>query len=103
MNLAAQLKVLSADDMATIHEKALELLEKKGIIFQTDHAIETFRKHGAKIEDHTVYFPPQMVNDALAHCPSTFLLEAMDPAKNVMVGEGLLIHPAGGEVFIEDH
>lgn len=103
MNLTAQLKVLSADDMATVHEKALELLEKKGIIFQTDHAIETFRKHGAKIEDHTVYFPPQMVNDALAHCPSTFLLEGMDPSKNVMVGEGLLIHPAGGEVFIEDY
>ncbi|MBR5329489.1 MAG: trimethylamine methyltransferase family protein [Firmicutes bacterium] len=103
MNLAAQLKVLSADDMALIHEKACELLAKKGIIFQTDHAVETFRKHGAKIDDHTVYFPKEMVDDALSHCPSTFLLEGMDPNKNVMVGEGLLIHPAGGEVFIEDH
>ncbi|MBQ6811260.1 MAG: trimethylamine methyltransferase family protein [Firmicutes bacterium] len=103
MNLAAQLKVLSTEDMALIHEKACELLEKKGMIFQTDHAVETFRKHGAKIEDHTVYLPKVMVDSALAKCPSTFLLEGMDPAKNVVVGEGLLIHPAGGEVFIEDY
>lgn len=103
MKLDAQLNILSAEDMETIHETACRLLNEKGIVFQTDHAVETFRRHGAKVEDHTVYLPKEMVEDALSHCPSTFLLEAMDPKKNVTVGEGLLIHPAGGEVFIEDH
>lgn len=103
MNLAAQLKVLSQEDMNMIHEKVLELLGKKGIVFQSDDAVETFRRHGAKTEDHTVYIPKEIVEKALKQCPSSFLLEAMDPKYNVTVGEGLLIHPAGGEVFIEDY
>lgn len=103
MNIAAQIKVLSPDKMELVHEKALTLLAEKGIVFQTDDAVETFRRHGAKIEDHTVFIPREMVTKALAQCPSTFLLEAMDPAKNVTVGEGLLIHPAGGEVFVADY
>ena len=103
MNLAAQLKVLSQEDMNMIHEKVLELLGKKGIVFKSDDAVETFRRHGAKTEDHTVYIPKEIVEKALKQCPSSFLLEAMDPKYNVTVGEGLLIHPAGGEVFIEDY
>lgn len=103
MNLTAQLKVLSQDDMNVIHEKVIELLGKKGIVFQTNDAVETFRQHGAKIEDHTVYMPKEMVEKALKQCPSSFLLEAMDSQYNVTVGDGLLIHPAGGEVFIEDY
>ncbi len=103
MNIAAQVKVLTADQMATVHEKALKLMAEKGIVFQTDEAVETFRKHGAKIEDHTVFFPKEMVEKALSQTPSTFLLEAMNPQKNVTVGEGLLIHPAGGEVFVADY
>lgn len=102
MKLSAQLKVLSQDDMTVIHEKVLELLGEKGIVFQSDDTVETFRHHGAKIEDHTVYISKEMAEDAISQCPSTFLLEAMDPRYNVTVGEGLLIHPAGGEVFIED-
>lgn len=103
MNLTAQLKVLSPDDMMMIHEKVLKLLNQKGIVFQADDAVETFRQHGAKIEDHTVFMPKEMVEKALKQCPSSYLLEAMDPKYNVTVGEGLLIHPAGGEVFVEDY
>ena len=39
MNLAAQLKVLSTEDMQKIHEKVLELLERKGMVFQSDDAV----------------------------------------------------------------
>ncbi len=102
MNLSSQVKVLSLNDMDIVHEKALELLNKRGIVFQTDDAIETFRKHGAKIEDHTVYMGRELVEKCIAQCPKTFRLEALDPQKSVTVGEGLLIHPAGGEVFVTD-
>ena len=103
MKLAGQVKVLSKDDMQMVHEKALELLANKGIVFQSDKAIETFKAHGAKIDGHTVYMPKEMVEKALSQCPPSFLLEGMDAAKNVTVGEGLLIHPAGGEVFVRDY
>ena len=96
------LKLLSAEEMAEIHKKILQLLEEKGMVFQSDDTIDTLRHHGAKVLEHTVYFPQKMVETALARCPSSFLLEAMDPERNVTVGEGLLIHPAGGEVFACD-
>lgn len=93
------LKLLSAEDMAMIHKSILQLLSEKGMVFQCSNAVETFRRHGAKVLDHTVFLSKEMVETALSQCPSSFLLEAMDPAHNVTVGEGLLIHPAGGEVF----
>ena len=43
-----------------------------------------------------------MVMQALSQCPQTFHLEALNPQRSVTVGDGLLIHPAGGEVFIQD-
>ncbi len=103
MNLTGQLKILSDTDMAAVHEKILILLKEKGIVFQSDDAVETFRRHGAKISDHTVFFDKNLVETALRQCPSSFLLEAMDPAKNVRVGEDLCIHPAGGEVYYFEH
>lgn len=102
MNLTGQLKVLSEDDMQMVHEKALEILENKGVVFQSEKAIETFRKHGAKISGQTVCMPKDMVTKALSQCPASFLLEGMNPEKNVTIGEGLAIHPAGGEVFMRD-
>lgn len=103
MNLAGQIKVLTDDEMQTVHEKALELLMQRGIVFQTDEAVETFRQHGAKIQDHTVFINKEMVEKSIAQCPQTFRLEALNPEKSVTVGEGLLIHPAGGEVFVADY
>ncbi|ATW28676.1 hypothetical protein DCMF_16680 [Candidatus Formimonas warabiya] len=103
MNLSSQVKVLSPDEMNMVHEKALELLSKRGIVFESDNTIETFRKHGARIEDHTVFMNKELVEKCVAQCPKTFRLEALNPQKSVTVGEGLLIHPAGGEVFVSDH
>ena len=102
MDLSGQLKILSEEDMASVHEKVLKLLAEKGMVFQSDDAVETFRRHGAKISDHTVYLDRSMVEKALAQCPSVFRLEAMNAKRSVTVGEGLLIHPAGGEVFYVD-
>jgi len=102
MGLAALVKVLSQDEMGMVHEKALELLKKRGIVFESDDTIETFRKHGARVENHTVFLEKELVEKCIAQCPGTFRLEALNPQKSVTVGEGLLVHPAGGEVYISD-
>ncbi|MGM9567617.1 MAG: trimethylamine methyltransferase family protein [Clostridia bacterium] len=103
MNLAGQLEVLTKDEMQTVHEKALEILANKGVVFQSDRAVATFKEHGAKVDGHTVMIPKELVEKCLAQCPESFLLEGMNPAKNVTIGEGLAIHPAGGEVFMRDY
>lgn len=102
MALQRGIQVLSENKMAEIHEKALKLLWERGIVFESDDAIAIFKSHGAKVEDHTVFFPKDMVEQALSQCPSKFELKALNPERNVIVGDGLLIHPAGGEVFVND-
>ncbi|MDO4541908.1 MAG: trimethylamine methyltransferase family protein [Bacillota bacterium] len=99
MNIAGQIKVLSPEAMEMVHQKALELLARKGIAFESSRAVETFRRHGAKVSDHTVFLPKEMVETAIAQTPASFRLEALDEKKGVTVGQGLLVHPPGGEVF----
>ncbi|MBQ2765216.1 MAG: trimethylamine methyltransferase family protein [Firmicutes bacterium] len=103
MNLAGQLEVLTKDEMQMVHEKACELLANKGVVFQSEKALETFKANGAKVEGQTVMIPKELVEKCLKQCPASFVLEGMNPAKNVVIGEGLAIHPAGGEVFMRDH
>lgn len=105
-NLATQIRVLNDQDMANVHEQALNLLEKKGIVFRSKKAVETFKAHGAKADGDTVYIPRTLVMKALSQCPSSLTLEGLDPSKNVTIGtgeNGVMIHPAGGEVFVRDY
>ncbi|MCL2151094.1 MAG: trimethylamine methyltransferase family protein [Coriobacteriia bacterium] len=102
MNVAGQLRVLTDDQMQIVHEKACELLERKGIVFESDACVEIFRRHGCKVDGNTVFIPKGLVESSLRQTPGSFTLAAPNPARSVSVGEGILIHPAGGEVFITD-
>jgi trimethylamine--corrinoid protein Co-methyltransferase len=58
-------------------------MKNVGIIFSYAPAREILKKHGAKIEGQTVYFPTSMVESNLKTVPSSFTLYARDPQKNV--------------------
>ena len=103
MNIAGQVRLLTDEHMDTIHEKACELLSKKGIVFESEASLEVFKQHGMKVEGSTVFLDKQTVEKCVEQTPSSFVLEAMDADRSVVVGEGLLIHPAGGEVAIADY
>lgn len=103
MNLAGQVQTLTKDEMQRVHDSACKLLAEKGLAFQSEEARETLKWHGCRVEGERVRIPKELVEKSWKQCPSTFLLEAMDPNYNVTVGEDILIHPAGGEVFVLDH
>lgn len=103
MRLDNVIKVLTKDEMALVHEHVLRLLETKGIVYDSDSTIETFKKAGAKVDDHTVFIDRKMVEKCLATTPSAFRLEALDREKSVTIGKGFICHPTGGEVFLADH
>lgn len=102
MRLLSKIQVLTDDDMEKVHESTLKLLWEKGVSFQSKEAISLLKHHGATVNGNNVRFPNDMVMQALSQCPQTFHLEALNPQRSVTVGDGLLIHPAGGEVFIQD-
>ncbi len=104
MNVSGQLDVLSPDQMQTVHEKACEILEKKGVVFESNAAIDIFKQHGYKVEGNVVHFDRREVERCVALVPSRFKLEAPNHDHDVIVGaERILIHPNGGEVFVRDY
>lgn len=104
MNVMGQLRVLSDDQMQIVHDKACELLWEKGITFEADSTIEILKKHGVKVEDHTAYFTKDLVEKCLEQVPKEFTVEAPNHARDVKIGgNGIAIHPAGGEVFMADY
>nr|WP_321469016.1 trimethylamine methyltransferase family protein [uncultured Desulfobulbus sp.] len=102
MPLMNSLEVISSDRFEEIHQASVKVLSETGIQFHCDEALEMFKKNGAKVEGKTVFITEKMVSDALATCPESFTWTARNPEKTVTVGEGFLVQPNVGPVFIQD-
>jgi len=102
MSLKTKLEVISKEHLTKIHEGSIKLLEETGIVFQSIEALDTFKKHGARVEGQTVYISNQMVENALEKCSSTYKWQARNDARSVTVGEGFLVQPNAGPVYIQD-
>jgi trimethylamine--corrinoid protein Co-methyltransferase len=74
-------ELLTQDEMETIHEKSLEILEETGVVFQWEPALKVLSGAGCEVdfESQLVRFPPDVVEEALESCPSSFTVEARDP------------------------
>lgn len=105
MALMSRLKVITKEDMDWIHEATLKILQETGVVYHSEEALEIFKKHGAKVVGKAVYFPKNMVLQALESAPQTFKWRARNDSQSVNVGdqnEKLLLQPNGGPVFIQD-
>ena len=80
--------VVSADEIESIHEASLEILERVGMEFNCPESRSIMREAGADVNEATqrVRFPRELIEGAVAHAPSEFTLHSWNPAKNVRVG-----------------
>ena len=102
MNWFRKPMIFTDEQMQQIHEASLELLKTKGVVFRSEEARQALADKGAKTDGETVFIPESLVSDCLSKVPSEFRVDAVDPSKAVQIGGDLVIHPAGGEVFIKD-
>ena len=102
MNWFAKPAFFSPEQMQEIHSKSVELLATKGVIMRSEKARTIFAEHGAKVDGEVVYIPEDLVESCLKTVPSSFRVDAVNPERAVQIGGDLIIHPAGGEVFIKD-
>jgi len=100
--LKTKLEVISQNDHQMIHDASIKILEETGVAFHSEEALEICKSHGAKVVGNIVYFTRKIVEEAIEKCPKTFQLEARNPEKSVTVGEGFLIQPNTGPVYIQD-
>jgi trimethylamine--corrinoid protein Co-methyltransferase len=88
-----QLKILNQNEIEEIHQRALDVLQQVGCFMDHDEALAIFEDHGAVVNHSTriVKIPRNMVEEALRLSPSSILLAARDPKKD--------IHAEGDRVY----
>ena len=79
-------KVLSDDELESIHLASLRILSDYGMDFLDPDARELMKKAGAKVENQRVRFDPEMVLEMIKTCPSEFKLHARNPAHTLNIG-----------------
>jgi trimethylamine--corrinoid protein Co-methyltransferase len=74
--------LLSASEVALLHESTLEVLERTGVHVRSERVLDLLAESDAQVdrEHQVVRFPRAMVAAALAAAPSSFLLASRDPA-----------------------
>lgn len=99
------IQVASADEIEAIHRASLALLRDTGMEIMHDESRRLLKAAGADVDEATqrVRFDPDMVEATIRTAPSSFTLQARNPAKNLKVGDGSLIFAAtGGPAFVSD-
>lgn len=96
---------MSTDEIEAIHRASLRLLSETGIEILHDESRTLLKAAGADIDmsNLRVRFDPAMVEEKIRTVPSSFTLQARNPARNLTVGDGSLIFAAtGGPAFVHD-
>jgi trimethylamine--corrinoid protein Co-methyltransferase len=108
LNTLPPTEVLSAEGVDKIHRASMRLLKEIGIlIVDYPPAAETFRRHGAIVEDCAEGQRVRIDEDTLFHfvrkAPSSFVQLARNPAKSVPVGgRHTIFAPVYGPPFVLD-
>ena len=78
-------QLLNNDELRKIHETSLKIMREVGIVFSYEPAREILKKHGCKVEGHTVFFPSELVEERLKTVPASFTLHGRNEAKTVEI------------------
>ncbi|WP_269929661.1 trimethylamine methyltransferase family protein [Aminobacter sp. HY435] len=89
----APTKLISDDELESIHLASLRVLKEIGVDVLHDEARRIMKAHGADVRDGSerVRFDPDMVLELIAHAPAEFTLHARNPSHNVRFGGNNLV------------
>jgi trimethylamine---corrinoid protein Co-methyltransferase len=94
---------LDADALERIHAQAMRILSDIGTEVHDDDMLRRLESAGQRVDGTRVHWDPDYVMAALAHVPSTITLSGRNPATEVVLGNGSLVHtPVGGPPFAHD-
>lgn len=89
----AQTRVVSDDEMESIHLTSLRVLKEIGVDVLHDEARRMMKEHGADVREGSerVRFDADMLLELVGHAPAEFTLHARNPARHVRFGGDNLI------------
>ena len=79
-------RVVSDDELESIHLASLEVLRDTGMDFLHATALGMWAEAGAKIDGERVRFDPELITELISSVPSEFTMHAPDPAHDFVIG-----------------
>src|SRR5688572_24304884 len=79
-------RILSGDQIETIHLQSLRVLQEIGMDVLLSEAREILARAGARVEGERVRIGADIVEQALKTPPSEFTFHARNPAHNIRIG-----------------
>ncbi|TIW60790.1 MAG: methyltransferase, partial [Mesorhizobium sp.] len=81
-------RLVSDDELESIHLASLRVLKEIGVDVLHDEARRIMKEHGADVTagSERVRFDSDLILELISHCPSEFTLHARNPAHNVRFG-----------------
>jgi trimethylamine--corrinoid protein Co-methyltransferase len=99
------MRVFSDDQVASIHDSALRMLETQGMKVLSDDARVLYRNAGAEVDETTLHvrLDRKLVTASLATAPRDITLHAVDPARHVpLANQCVAFAPTSGPPNIMD-
>lgn len=96
---------LSTDQVESIIDAALNILEAQGFRFLQDESLQILNDAGADTRnaDGMVRLHRDLVTEKLALAPAEFVLRARNPARDLMIGGNHVVFASvGGPAFVSD-
>lgn len=91
---------LSADQVKTIHERALDLLEEGGMTYEQglEDVLAGLKDAGCRIDANRnkIYFPRGLVNEMVAKAPGEFVLYSRNGENDLLLGKNRVYAGTGG-------
>ena len=104
-NRFAPIDILSPEQVERILDAAFTLLETDGMKILSPRARKTYRAHGALVDDETqmVRVGRDIVEAMLAKAPSSFVLHARNPQRDLHIGGNVVnFGPVNGAPNVRD-
>ncbi len=96
-------EILSQDAMSKLDAGWRRLISEVGVEFDSEEALEMFRKAGQKVEGQTVFLDPEFVLAQVAQAPREFDIHARNPANSVHIGgDSMVFSSVYGPPFVRE-
>jgi trimethylamine--corrinoid protein Co-methyltransferase len=95
--------LLTPEQVQTIHDASMDILEEVGIDFRCDEAAASWAAAGASVDGHRVRIDREHLMELIGTAPSSYTMIARNPERTVTVGDGKQIFtPAYGAPYVLD-
>jgi trimethylamine--corrinoid protein Co-methyltransferase len=88
--------------VAAVHESALRVLERTGVLIQDDESVALLRARGARCDGRRVFLTEDQVQAALATAPASFILHGRRPELALPLGgaDGRIFGSGSGAAYM---